>query len=472
MGHRLAPGLRGRIVAALVLTSAVTLAVAALTLLPPLESQLRQDERDVLRSTAAAQLPSFERLPPGTAKAPSPRLVPLVRAVANRTEAQVAVVGPSGQVLATDRLPVSAATGRGARRALRTRNTVSTTVHTDRGTEAQIVFPLRIGGRRGVLIVRRSLTEAAEAAAVVRQSFLVAGLAGLGVAIVLGAFLATGLVRRLRALRDTALQVAEIGPAAEVMVDQAHDEVGDLTRALATSQERLRAQEDARRRFVATASHELRTPLAGMLLTLESLEADFADDSVDLADALAQVARARGQTERLTMLTADLLDLSRIDASVPLRRERLDMARLATSVAAEFAERGSRQESRVLVRPAGECWARVDPGSAARIIRILTDNALKFAPPGSDVTVSLNPEGNTVHTVVTDHGPGVAEAEADAIFERFRRGAGSGEATGFGLGLAIGRELAHRMDGDLRLDRHAPGTAFVLVLPAADPLSA
>lgn len=472
MKGRFAPGLRARIVASLALTSAVTLAVAALALLPPLDSQLRRDERDSLETTASAQVPAFGRLSRRASRARSPRLESLVRTVAARTEAQVGVVGPSGLLLATDRLPRSAAATPAASRALRTRRTVFATVETEQGSEAQIALPLSIGDRRGVLVVRRSLTEAAEAAAVVRQSFLLAGLAGLGVAVALGAVLATRLVRRLRALRDTALRVADIGPAAEVEVDEVRDEVGDLTRALATSQERLRAQEDARRRFVATASHELRTPLASMLLTLESLEADLSEGVVDLNDAQAQVARARDQTQRLTMLSADLLDLSRIDASVPLRRERLDLTRLAANVAAELAPRAERQDSRVVIQGDGECWADVDPGSAVRIVRILVDNALKFAPSQSDVTISLASRPGRASVEVSDRGAGVPEEEEEMIFERFHRGTGAGEQMGFGLGLAIGRELARRMGGDLRLDRQAPGTTFTLMLPAEGPITA
>lgn len=464
MRTRFAPGLRTRIVAALVLTSMVTLGVAALTLLPQLEGQLRQDEFDTLETAGSAQRPAFRQL---DATAPSARLSALVRTVGSRLEAQIAVVGPAGRVLASDRLLPAEATAPAVRRALRTQRQVSTTVQTDQGPESLVALPLRLRNGRGVLVVRRGQTEAAEAAAVVRRGFVVGGLVGLGVALVLGAALANRLVRRLRALRDTALRVAEIGPAAEVEAGDERDEVGDLTRALATSQDRLRAQEDARRRFVATASHELRTPLASMLLALESLEAELEDGAADPADTREQVGRARSQTERLTALTADLLDLSRIDASVPLRQEALDLTRVAAAVAAEFAGRGTRQQSRVLVDGSGECWATVDPGSAVRILRILVDNALKFAPAGTDVTIAPGGEGSTARVVVTDHGPGVAEAEADQIFERFQRGADSSKATGFGLGLAIGRELARQMDGDLYLDGTASGTAFVLTLPSA-----
>ena len=105
---------------------------------------------------------------------------------------------------------------------------------------------------------------------VVAQGLIVAVLVGLAVALLVGVLLAGRIVRRITALRRTALHVAELGPVAEVMTAGAGtDEVGDLTRAFATMQDRLREQEEVRRAFVATASHELRTPLAALRLTLD-----------------------------------------------------------------------------------------------------------------------------------------------------------------------------------------------------------
>jgi len=125
----------------------------------------------------------------------------------------------------------------------------------------------------------------------------------------------------------------------------------------------------------------------------------------------------------------------------------------------------------VSVAPAEPCWALGDPDSVARIVRLLVDNALRHTPPGARVEVRAERRGDVVVTRVLDDGAGVRESDREAVFERFRRGAAS--VPGFGLGLAIGRELARRMEGELALEHGPPGPGepggarFALALPAA-----
>jgi signal transduction histidine kinase len=244
--------------------------------------------------------------------------------------------------------------------------------------------------------------------------------------------------------------------------DRTRDEVGDLTRAFATMQQRLHRQEQARRTFVATASHELRTPVSSLRLLLSMLEEDLAEDAPDLADARLQAARANAQSERLGTLAADLLDLSRIDAGLELRRERVRLDATARSIIAEFAPRGP---AAVRLEPGEAVWATADPGAVAQILRILIDNALRFTPAGTPVEVATRENGHGPAAIVHDRGPGVPEAERERIFERFWRGSAPGGTAGFGLGLGIARELARRMGGELSLDGSAPGARFVLALP-------
>ena len=84
-------------------------------------------------------------------------------------------------------------------------------------------------------------------------------------------------------------------------------------------------------------------------------------------------------------------------------------------------------------------------------MRILLDNALRVAPAGSSIEVHAGTRGAWALLTVRDHGPGVAPGERELIFERFQRGSATGGRSGFGLGLAIGRELAARMGGALEL---------------------
>ena len=99
-------------------------------------------------------------------------------------------------------------------------------------------------------------------------------------------------------------------------------------------------------------------------------------------------------------------------------------------------------------------------------MRILIDNALRYAPRGKPIEVSANHVGTRVAVRVADYGPGVPADEREHVFERFHRGKATSAESGFGLGLAIGRELAERMGGTLELsDNFERGACFVLTLP-------
>jgi signal transduction histidine kinase len=236
-------------------------------------------------------------------------------------------------------------------------------------------------------------------------------------------------------------------------------------------QEELRRQESARRSFVATASHELRTPLTMLQGTMELLEEDL-HDGRDLEDAQEQVSNARRELLRLSALASELLDLSRLDAAVQLRSEPVELGELARAVAAEFDLRARERDVTIeVIPPSSPCWGRGDPDAVARVVRILLDNGLRYAPHSEPIRVSADCDDGSASIQVSDRGPGIPEEERERVFERFHRGRGAGAASGFGLGLAIGRELAERMSGTLELapPLEGRGACFVLKLPVAAP---
>ncbi|HEY6891361.1 MAG TPA: ATP-binding protein, partial [Solirubrobacter sp.] len=158
---------------------------------------------------------------------------------------------------------------------------------------------------------------------------------------------------------------------------------------------------------------------------------------------------------------------SRLDAGIELRSEPVELGELSRAVAAEFGT-----ERATWVPPEHACWALGDPEGVARIVRLLVDNALRYAPAPAPVEVRTAAVNGHVEVRVLDGGAGIPETERDAIFERFHRGENT-TAPGFGLGLAIGAELARRMHGELKLEPGAPagdepaGARFVLILPHA-----
>jgi signal transduction histidine kinase len=494
-------GLRGRIVGLVLFTTAATLAVAALTLLGPLESNLRNSARVTLEHdvrTASINNSSLSGLDlthvldyiAGNPEDPyyrqgSAEWVALQRELTTLdsrlggTAVLLGFPGPDGQGTIVAPLASSGETSPYDDVAkllfawdnLRRRQPrLQSSLGTDQdGTEvARVAYPITIGGVHYVLAIRRSISEIPAAVAAVRTAFLTAALAGFGLTLILGIPLAATLVRRLRRLRQAALKLAREGPGVAVPADRARDEVGDLARTFATMQRQLQQQEEARRAFVATASHELRTPLASLDGMLELLHDDLHEGDPDLDEARTLLARARVQSRRLARLASDLLDLSRLDADVKLRSEPLELGELSRAVLAEFelgtAERGV---STALEVADGQVWSLGDPGSVARILRILLDNAVRHSPAGTEITVELH-NGASAELSVSDQGPGVPSEDRTIIFERFQRGRETAGIAGFGLGLAIGRELATRMGGQLLLDEdYAPGAMFTLRLPMA-----
>ncbi|HXC23434.1 MAG TPA: HAMP domain-containing sensor histidine kinase, partial [Solirubrobacteraceae bacterium] len=370
-----------------------------------------------------------------------------------------------------------------ARRALRT----GRGVHTLIGDDLVAVEPIQIGkgGTVDAVVLVRRLEYVISTVQVVKKAFIEAAAVGLGIALLLGVALTTTLLRRLERLREAAGELERRGLDAPIHLDGRPDEIGDLTRAFASMQARLRRQVQARHAFVATASHELRTPLASLDGTLELLEDDLDPRRLDLDDARERTLRAREQSRRLSSLATDLLDLSRLDAEVSLRAEPVELGELCRAVAAEFERRAAENEVQLDVRhPPHACWAMCDPGAVARIVRILLDNAIGIAPPGTSVRTQTATDSSWAQVSVSDAGPGVAIAERERIFERFQRGSASAGRSGFGLGLAIGRELVTRMGGSLTLaedlraetgaagatadiERDAGGACFVMRLPTA-----
>ena len=493
-----APGLRGRIVGLVLFTTVATLAVAAAALLGPLENSLRHAALKTLKTELspphARVTQRFQTLDPSVAlevqvqggkgasradvklhergKAMVERLDSLMSRLGSRVGAsEVALLGFGYPApLATTETDLSD-TDNFADAAVAFRShQVTYSFGTIDGKEyVRAAVPFQgVGGHWWEVAIRKPIDEIPAAVNAVARAFLTAALAGLALTLILGIPLSATLVYRLRRLRQAAVRVSQEGPGVEVPADRARDEVGDLARTFATMQGQLRRQEEARRAFVATASHELRTPLTSLDGMLELLDDDLRSGETDLDEARALLERARAQSRRLGRLAADLLDLSRLDAEVRLRSEPVELGELCRAVLAEFelpaGERGLAPTLEVGHEPV---WALGDPGSVARIVRILLDNAVRASPAGRQVTVVIH-GGSPVALSVCDRGPGIAPEDRDVIFRRFQRGRDTAGEGGFGLGLAIGRELAERMGGELSLDpSYGPGAKFTLKLPAA-----
>jgi signal transduction histidine kinase len=329
----------------------------------------------------------------------------------------------------------------------------------------EVAIPLSSDGAapRWVAVFSSSLAEVEDNVALIQRQILIAGTIALSAALLAGFFAARATSQRLRRLERAAQQVAEGDFAVQIPVDSA-DEVGQLARTFNEMQRRLARLDSARKEFIANASHELRTPIFSLGGFVELLAESDPDD----ATREEFVRTMREQVERLTKLTTDLLDLSKLDAdAIELRREDFDLAGLAESLAKEFQPAAQHHRSRLELRSAAEAaFAYGDPGRVAQIIRILLDNAFTHTPEGTAVTMTTLRQNGATELIVSDEGPGIVPQDRERVFERFFSGDVAG---GSGLGLAIARELAARMDGSLAVTSNKGFTAFTLALPAQAP---
>jgi signal transduction histidine kinase len=344
------------------------------------------------------------------------------------------------------------------------RKRVQTGFHTFGGERlGQLAQPLEDGGEVvEVALYSRSFDDVAETVSFVRERVLGATVAALVLALVGGYLVAQALSRRVRRLERAAREVSR-GRFIDPLPVTSGDELGQLTRAFNEMQAQLRQVDVARKEFVATASHELRTPLFSLGGFVELLQDEELDDETrrEFLETMGE------QVERLQKLSVDLLDLSRIDAgSLELHREPVDLSELALSVLGEFTPALAEHDTELeTLLPEAGVEARCDRERVAQIMRILLDNALRHTPEGTHVTVSANRNNGAAELTVADSGPGLSDGARGKVFERFYTG---DAARGAGLGLAIARELAERMDGRIVVYTRPGKTAFKLELPQSD----
>jgi len=289
------------------------------------------------------------------------------------------------------------------------------------------------------------------------------GLIALLLATAVGIYSAKLVTRRIERLEDAARKVADGDFATRIPVDSS-GQLGQLARTFNEMQRRLAELDSARKQFIANASHELRTPIFSLGGFVELLE----EEDPSPAEREEFVRTMRRQIERLTKLTADLLNLSQLDAGgVELALGSADLSSLAREVAREFGARAELRGSRLELRtPEQPVVAVVDPERVRQIIRILLDNALTHTPEGTSVTVTVYSTDQRADLTVSDDGTGIPARVQKRIFERFFTADSAG---GSGLGLAIARELAQRMDGRIAISSSRRFTAFTLELPLAPP---
>jgi len=237
---------------------------------------------------------------------------------------------------------------------------------------------------------------------------------------------------------------------------------GDAERMVGTSQDITDAKslEELRENILATVSHELRTPLTSILgfaLTLKEHGSRLAE-----ATRTELIGHVLEQAQKLDRLLSDLLDLDRLRRGPTGSRFRTtDVGALVRQVVVDYPTDGRLIE--VSARPV---MAEVDAPKLERIVENLIANAIKHTPPGTDVTVRVEPAGEALLIVVDDSGNGVPASEREAVFELFNRGDAYESVPGAGIGLALVSQFAASHGGRAWVeDNPSGGASFRVELP-------
>lgn len=298
--------------------------------------------------------------------------------------------------------------------------------------------------------------------------FLVAGAVAAFIALFLSRILARGLTQPLRDMANAARRMAR-GEYGHRVPVRSRDEVGQLAEAFNRMSGEMAGLERLRRDLVANVSHELKTPISALRAHLENLL-----DGVEEPNP-AVLALMLQQSERLTRLIEQLLELSRIESGdLPLEPEPVPLAPLVERVVGEVS--AARPGKAIAVRaevPSSGPVVRADRERLHQVLLNLLDNAFRFTPNGGSVVVRALEQGRVCQVSVEDDGPGIPQEHLALVFERFYRvdPSRSRDDGGTGIGLAIARSIVEAHGGEIWAESE-PGrsTRFTFSLPLEEPV--
>jgi hypothetical protein len=312
-----------------------------------------------------------------------------------------------------------------------------------------------------IVLVGTSMEATDAAVARVERAAIIGGSAAVLLAAVGAWLLAGAALRPVDRMRRQAEAISEHDMTARLNVPSTRDELAALSTTMNALLARLQTSLDRQRNFVADAGHELRTPLSVLQTELE-LAARPTRTRKELVEAVAQAGR---EAERLSGLADELLFLARSDvAGTTIQRESVEVEPLLERSAEAIRTRAREHDVVVRVEAHGASSAWLDADLVRRALDNLLDNAVRYSPPGSVVTVSARAtDTRGLEIQVEDAGPGFSDAFLPHAFERFRRAddARTRDDGGAGLGLSIVLAIAQAHGGTATASNRNGGGAVV-----------
>ncbi len=220
---------------------------------------------------------------------------------------------------------------------------------------------------------------------------------------------------------------------------------------------------EKQRRFITDAGHEIKTPLAIINADADVLLAELGDDNEWVSDI-------KTQTKRLSILTNDLIRLSKMEeGKEALKFDKEDLARIVRDQAGSFKTIAAAEDKMIELTADDEVVITGDADALTKLVSILIDNAVKYSPEGGKITVSCRNEDRTaVVEVGNNTGEPLDEEVLDKLFDRFYRvdASRSSDRGGYGIGLATAKATAEAHGGSISVRKTgADGIVFTVVLP-------
>ena len=291
---------------------------------------------------------------------------------------------------------------------------------------------------------------------------------GMEILVVLFSILFSVLFSRRMGKLLVSVQKMHDGDFSVRLPERGRDEVARLSIAFNHLAKRLHQSEEVRKQFVSNASHELKTPLASIkLLTDSILQNDM--DQTTMREFVADVG---SEADRLTRISAKLLELTRLDTQPNEARELVRIQPVADRVLRMLTPVARKHGVRMELDCPEETCVLATEDDLYQILFNLVENGIKYNRENGLVAVRVNVLAENVVIAVEDTGVGIPDPEKPHIFERFYRvdKARSRKAGGAGLGLSIVSDMVSRNDGSITVtDAIGGGSCFRLSFPARSP---
>ena len=228
----------------------------------------------------------------------------------------------------------------------------------------------------------------------------------------------------------------------------------------------LRQLNSMRRDFISNLSHELRTPVSVIRANSETLLDGALENKKDAKSFAKAILH---NSERLSLMVSDLIDLSRIEyGDLKLNIQKIDLDHFINEFISSMKSLTKKKDIEIIYEPSKNNWIKADLQALERIMNNLIDNAFKYSEKGSSITISTEQSANQLKVMIADTGSGVSDEDKVYIFDRFYRTASAraSDNKGSGLGLAIVKNLANSLDGEVGIESRKPnGSIFWFTLP-------